>query len=235
MPAVAGEQLVAGLQAARQVHAPHAAQAAVQHAAFLAHGAHGHAKAVVQPPGHQAHHARVPARAAHEQHAVLHKVVRLGLRGGLRGGLGLQLLAPGVGGVQGLRQRVGLGPVAGEQQAHAQVGVGHAARGVQARGQLVGKRVGGKGQGAARRVHQRAQAGPLRDARQPQRHQGAILVQQGHDIGHGGQRRKVQPALGRIFAQQRHGHLQRRARAAQAREGVAVQHGVHHRVGGAGQ
>ena len=234
------EQIGRALHRLEQVHLAHAAARPARLVAVDGEQQAGHAVGVHQAARHDALHALVPALSRHHERALaVVDLCGLGLRD-LRK-LSLDGAALVVHGLQLGCQTLGLGQIVGHEQIERQLGVPHAAGGVEARNDrkaevrgadgLVGRAARGKKRGDARTrggVHARDAVGDER----------TVLAAHGHEVGHGAKRSEVgvvapQVRLAQAAAQHLH-ELERHAHAGQDGAfagGIALRIGHGHALG----
>ena len=244
MPAATNQQIGATLDGVEQVDLAHRATRTASDAVFDREQQRRHVITVGQAACHDALDALVPALATHDDCAPT-VISLLDFRHGIARKLGLDFAALAIDFLELGRQRACLDRIAGKQQVERQLGIGHAAGGVQAgnerKRQAIGRnaREVGLGERGQRDIAGAGGHPHLLDALGDQR---AVLGRQRHHVGHGAQRRDLDQRtpirrLAQTLAQDLHqlerhagtGKLTRRTLVLEL--GVGQRHALRHLVG----
>ena len=193
MPAATNQQIGAAFYGVEQVDFAHRATRTASDTVFDREQQRRHVIAVGQAARHDTLDALVPALAAHDDCAPA-IISLLDLCHGIARELRLDLAALAVDFLELSRQRACLDRIAGKQQVERQLGIGHAAGGVQTgnerKRQAIGRnaREVGLGERGQRDIAGTGRHAHLLDALGNQR---AILGRERHHVGHGAQRRNL--------------------------------------------
>ena len=244
MPAATNQQVGAALDGVEQVDLAHRAARTTRDTVLDREQQRRHVIAVGQTARHDALDALVPALAAHDDCAAA-VIGLLDLCHGIARELSLDLATLTVDLLEFGRQRACLDRIAGKQQVERQLGIGHAAGGVQAgnerKRQAIGRNAGkiGLSERSQRDIAGTSGHAHLLNALGNQR---AILGRQRHHVGHGTQRcdldqrtpiRRFAQALAQDLHQlERHAGTGKLSRGALILElGVGQGHALRHLVG----
>ena len=245
MPAAANQQVGAALDGVEQVDLAHRATRTARDTVLDREQQRRHVIAIGQAACHDTLDALVPALAAHDDRTAA-VIGLLDLCHGIACEFRLDLAALTVDLLELGRQRACLDGIAGKQQVERQLGIGHAAGGVQAgnerKRQAIGRNAGkvGLGERGKRDIAGTGGHAHLLDALGNQR---AVLGRERHHVGHRAQRRDLDQRtpirrLAQTLAQDLH-QLERHAGTGKLTRGTLILelgvgqgHALRHLVGG---